>query len=112
MVFSGMPTERDRAELRSSMVLTCTPSASYLVMLDNGRHGADGVLRMADAAGTRSLADKVLSDAAQTMRWGATPASAGGVANGPLELPVYARLSGSQAQTGAYSNTLTMTVAF
>lgn len=115
MVFAALSAERDRAEARSSVVLTCTPAASYLVTLDDGRHAAGGSRRMADPSGTRFLAYDVYSDAARTRRWGATPASTVGAvapANGGDELAVYARLSGSQAQTGTYSDTLTVTVAF
>lgn len=115
MVFVALAAERDRAEAQSSMVLTCTPAASYLITLDDGRHGAGGTRRMADASGTRFLAYEVYSDAARTRRWDASPASAVGAvapAKGPVELAVYARLSSSQVQAGAYNDTLTVTVAF
>lgn len=110
--FGTMPAAQPSAQANSSMILACTPDASYVVTLDEGRNGAR---RMADASGSRFIAYDLFSDPAFTRRWGSTPAS--GVsgmapAHGRVELGLYARVSGAEAKAGSYGDTVTVTVAF
>lgn len=115
MVFATMPNEHDGVDARSSVVLACTPAASYVVTLDNGRHGAGGTRCLAEGTGTNFLAYELYSDAARTKRWGATAASAvGAVAprSGLVELAVFARLPAGHSLAGEYGDTVTVTVAF
>lgn len=115
LVFGALPADHGSLDARSSVVLACTPAASYVVTMDDGRHGADGTRRMADPAGGRFLAYEIFSDAARTRRWGAHAASAVSAvapAGGSVELAVYARLAAGQTQAGAYADTVTVTVAF
>lgn len=115
LVFGAAPVENGRIEAKSSVVLACTPAASYVVTLDEGRHGAGGTRRMAAAAGTDFLAYELYSDAARTRRWGATAASAVGAvapADGVVELAVFARLSTGHVLAGDFGDTVTVTVSF
>lgn len=115
MVFAPLPSEHSQTDARSSVVLACTPASSYVVTMDDGRHGASGTRRMADAAGTRFLAYEIYSDATRTRRWGGTAAtavSAVAPASAHVELDAYARLAGGKTQAGAYNDTVTVTVAF
>lgn len=113
--FGAMPSVHPGVDARSSLVLACTPAASYVVMLDNGRNGSGGTRRMADATGTGFLAYDLFTDAAFTRRWGATPSTGvSGIAptDGRVELGVHARLSGGHTESGSYGDTITVTVAF
>lgn len=115
MAFAAAPNEHDRVDARSSVVLACTPAASYAVGLDDGRHGAGGMRRMADASSTRFLAYELYSDAARTQRWGATARDGtGGIAppDGRVELAVYGRAIAADAHAGGYADTITITVMF
>lgn len=110
--FGALPSEHGSIDARSSIALNCTPAASYVVAIDDGVHGTR---RMADSSGTDYLAYELYSDAARTRRWGqsATAVSAVMPANGRAELPVYARLAaGGAGGSGAYADTVTVTVSF
>ncbi len=115
LIFGAQTIDHYSTEAQSSIVLACTPAASYVVSLDHGRHGAGSGRRMADAAGTRYVAYEIYRDAARTRRWGTTAASAISAvapASGRVELAVYARLDAQQMQVGSYGDTITVTVSF
>ena len=115
MVFGTLTAEQGGLDARSSVVLACTPTAGYVVTMDDGGHSASGTRRMVDASGTSYLAYEIYSDAARTRRWGSTATS--GVSavaplDGRVELEVYARLAAGSARAGAYADTITVTVEF
>jgi spore coat protein U-like protein len=115
MDFGTIPEAHERHEARSSVTLSCTPAAGYLVTMDDGRNGTGSTRRMADASGTQFIAYELFTDAGRTRRWGAN--DAGGVGaiaptDGRVELAVYARLTAGQAQPGEYRDIVTVTVAF
>lgn len=115
LVFGAVRAESGSADAQSSVVLACTPEASYVVMMDAGRYCAGGARRMADTAGTRFVAYEIYSNAARTRRWGASPANSVSAvipAGGRVELDVYARLAATETPAGAYQDTVTVTVAF
>lgn len=115
LVFGTMPGDRGRIDASSSVVVDCTPATSYAVTIDDGRHGADGVRRMADAAGLNFLPYELYSDAARSRRWDAgadRAVSAVAPARGRVELPVYARVEAGHAVAGAYGDVVTVTVVF
>ena len=115
LVFGALPGGHGRHDARSSVVVDCTPSTSYAVTIDDGRHGADGVRRMADAAGMNFLAYELYSDVAHSRRWGASANSAVSAvapALGRIELPVYARLFTGASKAGSYGDVVTVTVLF
>ena len=113
--FGALPAGGDRIDADATIVLICTPAAGYVVTMDEGRHGAGGARRMADAAGTGYLGYEIYQDAARTRPWGATLASAMSAvapASGRVELDVHARLADGKALPGSYADTVTVTVAF
>lgn len=115
VIFGAMPSEHDSIDAHSTVALTCTPEASYVVTMDDGRNGWGGGRRMADATGAGYLAYDIFSDAGRTRRWGATAASAVSAvapSSGRVELGVYARLAAGPTPAGAYADTVTVTVAF
>lgn len=115
MVFGAVPGKHDDIDASSSLVLACTPAASYVVTLDHGRHGNYGARRMADATGTRFLAYELYRDAARTRRWGAAMEDAVSgftPAGGRIEFAVYGKLAAAPAVAGAYGDTVTVTVSF
>jgi spore coat protein U-like protein len=115
MDFGTLPETPGQREARASVTLSCTPAASYLVTMDDGRNGSAGTRRMADASGTQFLAYELFSDAGRTRRWGASDAGGVGAiapADGQVELAVYARLVAGRAEPGEYRDTVTVTVAF
>lgn len=115
LVFGTVRADSGSADAQSSVVLACTPEASYVVTMDAGRYGAGGARRMADTAGSRFVAYEIYSDAARTKRWAASPANAVSAvipAGGRVELDVYARLAATDTPAGAYQDTITVTVAF
>jgi len=115
MVFGEIANERGSVEAHSSVVLSCTPATSYSVTIDDGRNGANGVRRMADASGMNFLAYELYSDPTRSRRWGTSEASAvSAVApvSGHVELPVYARLEVGRSAAGRYDDVVTVTVTF
>lgn len=115
MVFGEIVSAGGRVNARSSVTLACTPATSYSVTIDEGRNGANGVRRMADASGLNFLAYELYSDPAHSRRWGAgetSAVSAVAPASGHVELPVYARLEVSRSTAGRYEDMVTVTVTF
>lgn len=113
--FGALPSGQTRIDAQSTVVISCTPNAGYEVTMDEGRHGAGGARRLADAAGTRFIAYDIYRDAARTRRWGGTPVSAVSsiaLPSGRAELGVHARLTAAEAVPGTYGDTVTVTVAF
>ncbi len=115
MVFGTLSETHGARDARSSVTLSCTPAASYLVTMDDGRNGDGGTRRMADTSGTFFLAYDIFSDPARMQRWGASAAdgvSAIAPTDGRVELPVYARLDAASTPPGEYSDIVTVTVEF
>jgi spore coat protein U-like protein len=113
--FDAPPLFSGPIDAQSSLTLTCTPAAGYLVTIDHGRNGARGGRWMVDPASERSLAYQIHSDPARTRPWGADAASGvSGVVppGGRIELAVYARIETEEPLAGTYADTMTITVAF
>lgn len=113
--FETLRSDATAADADSSLAVACTPETAFVVSMDDGRHGADGGRRMADAGGSSFVAYEIYSDAARTRRWGAGLAqSVSGQIDGaqPAVLPIYGRIQSGAAIAGAYSDVVTVTVSF
>ncbi len=94
--------------------LSCTPGTNYDIGLNGG--GSGNVLARQMANGGATLNYSMYQDAGRTINWGDTVGSdtASGVGAGGVQShTVYGRIpTGQFVATGAYSDTVTITVTF
>lgn len=112
--FPAVPGDGSQSETESSLAFACTPNTAYVVSIDDGQHASFGMRQMANLRG-QLVAYELYSDAARTRRWGAGPtqAVAGQVADGGrIILPIYGQVPNPTVMTGAYSDLVTVTIAF
>ena len=94
--------------------LTCTPGTTYDIGLDGG--GSANVLARQMANGGATLDYSMYQDASRTTNWGDTVGTdtVSGTGGGGVQThTVYGRIpTGQFVATGAYSDTVTITVTF
>lgn len=113
--FGVLASDAARADVASSLSVSCTPDTAFVVTMDSGQYASAGERRMADAAGARFLAYELYSDAARTRPWGATTnegVSATMTTANAMIFPVYGRTDASSANAGEYTDVVTVTVSF
>jgi spore coat protein U-like protein len=113
------PTAGAPLDVNGTITVNCTQGSSYWIGLGNGLNFGGGTRRMSGGV-TEVLAYELYRDAGRTLAWdntnGALPNStANTVAAGfsPYDHTVYGRIPVNQpVSTGAYSDTVVMTVNF
>lgn len=113
MIFGTVSLLFPSSQTQATMTIDCTPGTNYTVTIDNGQN-YNGQRRMARAAGGLFLNYEIYRNPARTQRWGPTVATGvSGTAppSGKVTLVAYGQTSGFLA-SGAYEDTVTVTIAF
>jgi spore coat protein U-like protein len=108
------PAAAGDLESTTDVAVTCTPGTTYDVGLDGG--GASDVANRQMANGPATLDYEIYRDAARTLNWGDTVAvdTVSGVGGGGvISHTIYGRIpTGQFVATGAYGDTVTITVTY
>lgn len=117
LMFGTLPTANFTVDKNSTIRVTCSPTVSFSVGIDNGKNFGGGKRRMLrqGGGGAKYLSYELYIDAAQTRRWGTATGAVVNVttpANGaPIVLPVYGHTSGN-VSAGPYVDLVTISVTF
>ena len=107
------PLSSQNVDAVGSVTLACVPASAYTVTLSTGL-GTYSARRM--ASGSYAISYNLYLDAARSVVWGDGSGTTSRVADSAASAtyPVYGRIPGSQsaAGVGAYTDTITVTVAF
>ena len=100
----------------STVGVTCTLGATYVVSMDDGANDDAGQRRLAHATdGTQFIGYDVYSDAARSTVWNATTTPAAATGSGTQQdLTAYGRIPSTAAAViaGNYSDSVVVTVTF
>lgn len=102
-------------DANSTVAVRCTLATAYEIGLDQGL-GGSSVNDRRMVQGANELSYQLFRDAARTQNWGNTPTTdtvAGTGTGNSQNFQVYARIPSNQSvATGAYTDTITVTVTF
>ncbi|WP_434777919.1 Csu type fimbrial protein [Neisseria sp. Ec49-e6-T10] len=97
-----------------SLTLNCTTGTNYTVSLDDGQHASSGQRRMSN--GTDFIAYNLFKDNSRSTVWNKSSVVSGTstAGNTNVDLTVYGQVpaNATTPTTGAYNDTVTMTVAW
>lgn len=117
MMFGMLPGGAFIVDRSSVIHVTCTPSTTFTIALDDGENFGAGRRRMSrmTGSGRRFLSYELYKNAARTQRWGSSPVQSltqTAPANGSaIALPVFGRTWGT-AGAGPYKDVVTITLTF
>ncbi|MBI1185875.1 MAG: hypothetical protein GC206_00795 [Alphaproteobacteria bacterium] len=104
------------ADASTTLEITCTNGAAYVVALDAGLGAGASIATRRMTSGGDTLAYSLYRDASRMQLWGETTGvdTVGGTGTGALQtLTVYGRAATAQtAPAGAYADTVTVTVTY
>lgn len=118
MVFGNyVGTGTTPTDATGTIQVVCNPGTPYQVGLDGGTGGGNtSVRKMKSADSTNALNYTLSQNASHTTNWGNNPPTdtKGGIATGNTDtLTVYGEIPAGQASpTGAYTDTVTVTLSF
>ena len=103
-------------DAQSAITATCSNGAGYTIALNGGTNAGTVALRRLEAGGT-TINYTMYTDAGRSSIWGdgtiGTTLLNGSGSGAPQVIPVYGRIPSGQAPgTGAYSDTVTVTITF
>jgi len=110
------PVSGSPADASTTLELTCTNGAAYVVSLDEGLGAGASIAARLMTNGGDTLSYALYQDAGRTQVWGETNGvdNVAGAGTGVLQtLTVYGRAPTAQtAPAGSYADTVTVTVAY
>ena len=114
LAFGAYDPAAANLDATTTVDLTCTPGTTYDVGLDGGGSGNVAARQMANGGATLNYS--MYQDASRTTNWGDTVGTdtvSGTGGGGVVSHTVYGRIpTGQFVATGAYSDTVTITVTF